>query len=210
MRRALGAPDLPARFRAACEAMGAEVEPRIAVSAVQVGLVSRVWSVALACALLQDWVPDLSTDLLHIGPDHRSPVTLASADPSAGRPVRGTAETAEALRDLVLAGSVTDIDLACAELGRTSDRVMVSNTASALVNAGRMLVRRRPDLEQPVDALVRTLLLDPRLARGGGFVQGPPGGPTTFRRRGCCLYYRLADHGLCPDCVLVGAGPASA
>ncbi len=178
------------------------VDPRVAVSAVQVGLVSRLWSVGLASALLHGWVPDLSTSLLHVSAGHRSPVPLASADPLAGRSVSGPVETVGALRDLILAGSVHDVDRACARLGRTSARVMVSNTASALVNSGRMLVRRRPDLEAQVDAVVRGLLADRRLAGGGSF----PDGGSQFRRRGCCLYYRLPGHGLCPDCVLVGPG----
>lgn len=204
LRRALGHPDLPARFAAVREAMGTDTvaEPRVAVSAVQVGLVSRLWSVGLASAFLHGWVPDLSTALLRIAPRHGSPVPLASADPSAGRPATGPAEIADTLRDLVLGGSVGDVDRACAALGRTSPQVMVSNTASALVNAGRMLVRHRPDFGHPVDATVRILLADPRLARGGSF----PDGTAQFRRRGCCLYYRLPGHGLCPDCVLVTAG----
>lgn len=180
----------------------ASVDPRVAVSAVQVGLVSRLWSVALASALDHDWVPDLATRLLHVAAGHHSPVALASGDPTAGRRVVGPAEAAEAIRDLVLATSVTDVDRACAELGRTSPQVMASNTASALVNAGRMLARTRPDLAPAAEEVVRLLLADPRLARGGGFIVTHEPGRRAFRRRGCCLYYRLPGHGLCQDCVL--------
>jgi iron complex transport system ATP-binding protein len=195
------------RFAAARESLGRAVDQdpesvdrRIAVSAVQVSLVSRLWSVALGSAVLHGWVPDLHTDLLVCGTGHRSPVPMASTDPARGRSVAGPEETSRAVAELVVSTSLKAVNRACAEHGRTSERVLLSNTASALVGAGRVLTRHRPEAAATVGATVRLLLEEPVPAAGGGYVDG------EFKRRGCCLYYRLPGHGLCPDCVLVRPG----
>lgn len=207
LREALVAPALPRRFAAMREALASStgqdrgsVDERIAVSAVQVGLVSRMWSVALAAAALHGWVPDLSTEVLACGQGHRNPVPLATVAPAGGRRVNGPVEAAEAVADLVLGASVGDITAACADLGHTSRQVLVSNAASALVGAARVLSTHRPEVAEVAGATVFALLDDARLRAGGGFVG------RTFTRRGCCLFYRLPGHGLCPDCVLVRPG----
>jgi len=211
LRMALAAPALPQRFAAMREGLATSagldieaVDERIAVSAVQVGLVSRMWSFALASATLHGWVPDLSTEVLACGQGHRNPVPFATATAGGqavdGRAVGGVVDATEAIADLVLGTSIGDITAACADLGRTSRQVLVSNTASALVGAGRMLSTHRPEVAALTDATVRALLEDPRCKPGGGVVDG------AFTRHGCCLYYRLPGHGLCPDCVLVRPG----
>ncbi len=173
-----------------------EVDARMAVSAVQVGLVSRLWSVALASTLLAGWVPDLSLPRLWVSPDPRGPVPMAIGDARAGREV-DPEQAAGALVDLVLLPGVQAISRRCAEVGHTSSQVLDSNSASALVSAARQLVRREPRLSAGADDLLRRLWEHPLLAAGGGWVDG------EFTRHGCCLYYRLPGHGLCPDCVLV-------
>lgn len=220
LRMALAAPALPQRFAAMREGLATSagldieaVDERIAVSAVQVGLVSRMWSVALASATLHGWVPDLSTEVLACGQGHRNPVPFATAGAGEqevdgvaveGRAAGSAGAAAEAIADLVLAASIGDITTACADLGRTSRQVLVSNTASALVGAGRMLSTHRPEVAALTDATVLALLTHPALSPGGGWVGG------VFTRRGCCLYYRLPGHGLCPDCVLVRPGDPAA
>ncbi len=205
---ALQEPELSRRFAGLREGLADaaaiathEVDARMAVSAVQVGLVSRLWSVSLASALLHDWVPELRTDLLVCGEGHRNPVPMASVQPTRGRRVSGRDEITVALSDLVLQASVTDVDQACGDVGATSHQVLTSNTASALVGAARVLRSKRPAAAEGADAVVRAVLLDPRLAMGGGYTED-----GEFKRRGCCLYYRLPGHGLCPDCVLVRPG----
>lgn len=178
-----------------------QVPPRTAVSAAQVGLVSRCWSIALASVALHDWIPDLSAEQLLVGPGHRNPGPMALADPGAGRPAGELAETVIALTDLVLHGAVAAVTEACATQGRTSRTVLVSNAASALVASTRVVGRAAgPRHRTRLDALTRALLEVPWLAAGGGFDH------QQFKRTGCCLYYRLPGHGLCPDCVLVRPG----
>jgi iron complex transport system ATP-binding protein len=176
------------------------VDPRVAVSAVQVGLVSRLWSAALAPALLLDWVPDLRLPaLVSVGPP-AGPWHVAPAGEPAGRHTGASATgRAAALAELVLP-TVRTVSQACAGAGRTAPRVLVSNAASALVGGAAVLGRRHPDAAPEADELVRALLDDPWLRDGGAT------GADGFRRSGCCLFYRLPGHGLCPDCVLVRPG----
>ncbi|MFK5585021.1 (2Fe-2S)-binding protein [Serinicoccus sp. LYQ131] len=200
------------------------VDPKVAVSALQVGLVSRLWSVALAGAVLHRWVPDLSSANLLASPGHGGPVPLALADPTRGYAVTGTeagagpgadpdatTTAAEIIARVVVRGSLRDLDDACARVGRTPQRALLSNASSSLVGAARVLATRRPPAGPQAWALARLLLQDPDL-RPGGRALGRAGLPTgvgggmerpeeAFLRGGCCLFDRLPGHGLCPDCV---------
>lgn len=189
-----------------------EVDQKVAVSALQVGLASRLWSVALAGAVLHRWVPDLSSANLLASPGHGGPVPLALADPTRGYAVPDAASTAaEVIAQVVVRGSLRDLDDACARVGRTPRRALLSNAASSLVGAARVLATHRPHAGQQAWALARLLLLDPDLRPGGralgraGLPSGVGGGmerpEEAFLRGGCCLFDRLPGHGLCPDCV---------
>lgn len=200
---------LEARFAAVRAALASstglpveEVDPRVAVSATQVGLASRLWSVALAGAVLHSWVPDLSSAALVASPVHRGAVPLGVADPDRGMPIASTTEAAAVIGRTVTEGSLAALDEACARVGRTAGRVLLSNAASSLVGAGRVLASRRPEAADRTDELVRLLLAGPALSAGGSFAED-----GTFLRSGCCLFYRLPEHGLCPDCVLAPAHP---
>ncbi|WP_165700114.1 (2Fe-2S)-binding protein [Ornithinimicrobium ciconiae] len=214
----------------------AEVLPRTAVSAAQVGLVSRFWSIALASVALHGWVPDLTPDRVRVDPSHRNPSPLALEDPGAGRSVVGLTETVAAVEELVVHGAVAAVTDACREHGRTSANVLVSNAASSLVAAARVLGGKVPTRASHLEAVSRQLLERPWLAAGGAYQSvtvevvasseadtetdteadtetdpetNPAAGSTQFKRTGCCLYYRLPGHGLCPDCVLVRPGHAA-
>lgn len=177
----------------------------MAVSAVQVGLVSRLWCVALGSALLLDWVPDLRLPALRCTAGTAGPWHPVPAGPPVGRRIGGSpTDRAAAVTGLVLP-AVRAVSDACATVGRTSPRVLVSNAASALVGGAQVVGRHRPDAVPVAEDLVSRLLEDPWLGSGGETH------PEGFRRSGCCLFYRLPGHGLCPDCVLVRAGrPAGA
>ena len=118
---------------------------------------------------------------------------------------------------LVVQGSLADLNAACARVGRTPERVLLSNATSALVGAARVLARLRPDAGPRAWELARVLLALPGVARGGGLrdpgslpegVGGPLEHPDeAFLRSGCCVFYRLPGHGLCPDCVLAEHRP---
>ncbi len=194
-----------------------EVDPKVAVSATQVGLASRLWSVALASVVLEGWLPDLSSDSLVASPTHRGEVPLGVRDPGRGSAVASPAEAAGAIAGTVVADSLAALDEACARVGGTPRRVLASNSASALVGAARVLSAHRPDRGPDAWALARLLLTGPGVAEGGAAVAArtlPPGvggamehADEAFLRGGCCVFYRLPGHGLCPDCVLAPGRP---
>ncbi|WP_162801931.1 (2Fe-2S)-binding protein [Ornithinimicrobium murale] len=223
LRTALDAEHLQERFTAtrAGLAVGtglpvAEVQPRTAVSAAQVGLVSRFWSIALAAVALRDRVPDLSADRIWVDRSHRNPSPIAvswdgqqgAGQRGVGHAVDGTTETVAALEALVVHGAVAAVTDACGEHGRTSANVLVSNAASSLLAAARVIGRQVPGRAEHLDRVARALLTVPFLAAGGSFRSSEDDRQAgdQFRRNGCCLYYRLPGHGLCPDCVLVRPG----
>ncbi|GAA5161120.1 (2Fe-2S)-binding protein [Ornithinimicrobium tianjinense] len=194
-----------------------EVDPKVAVSATQVGLASRLWSVALAAAVLHRWVPDLSSTALVASPVHRGAVPLGVARPEEGYAVPSLSEAVAVLTRTVVESSLARLHEACASVGRTPERVLVSNSSSALVGAARVLAGQRPDSAGQAWELVRELLLVDAVAAGGEVLPKADlhhcvGGAMerrdeAFLRSGCCVFYRLPGHGLCPDCVLAPSRP---
>lgn len=72
------------------------------------------------------------------------------------------------------------------------------NIASALVGASNALAAVRPDLRARLVRITDDLLNTASLA-GSGVLTGPD---LTFRRRSCCLFYRVPAGGKCGDCPL--------
>jgi hypothetical protein len=74
------------------------------------------------------------------------------------------------------------------------------NAAAAMISALQMLCRAHPGLERQARALAHSLLAT-GLLRETGDITGPG---LEFRRRSCCLYYRVPGGGTCADCPLTG------
>lgn len=172
-------------------------EPRIGVSIAHLGHAARLWSPALACVLLHGIVLDL-TELRRAddGPALRLP--------------RPAGWYAERLPDPVLALNEQVMrHLRALEAGlrvKIAPRLLDGNAASALVGSAHVLLSARPELREPLTDLTTRLLSTGRLA-GTGVVTGPD---LTFRRRSCCLYYRVPNGSKCGDCCLAGRdGPAA-
>ena len=171
-----------------------QVEFRVAASVAQLGVAARLLAPALGAEVLGAglrldpgqvwWVPELG------GPFGLSVPATALGAPGPG-PVRG-----------LLAGPVTELAGAVAARS-VSPRILWGNVASAISGAAAMISATRPDLAPRARAAAAAALEFPALAGAG---DGPPG-TAGFRRRSCCLIYRLAavpGSGLCGDCVLSG------
>jgi len=179
------------RLAAAAGCPGAAVEFRVAASIAQLGLCARLLSPALGAAAAgrtlpvdvgqARWVPAL-------GGPFRLSLAEAAVDAEAG-----TAATAA-----LLAGPITQI-VRAVEAMAVSPRVLWGSVASAVNGAATMIVAARPDLAGPAAEAAAAMLSYPALART---YQGRP--LTGFRRRNCCLIYRLspAAPAYCGDCVL--------
>ncbi len=173
-----------ARTRTATEQrFGHPVEERVVGSLTHLALAAGLLSPALVTAAQAGLVPDLSRTTLRWRPDRDGPVPLALAEPRAltvaGDPAAAIA--AAVLPTLQRIGAVLAPHLAAGLLS--------GNIASAVATAGRLA---------PVAAQVATAVLAlPALREAGSPL------PAGFRRRSCCLYYRLDPRaGLCEDCGL--------
>ena len=174
----------------------AAAEPRVAASIAQQDYAARLWSPVLGCGLLQATVPDLTGLLIH-NEVAATPPVLAVPQPRGWR--IGDLATLAALAYQVVAAAHLE-PLAGALSSHVAGGLLWGNTASAMVGALEVLVRARPGLREPATELAATLLATGRLAGTGQL--GVTGAGLGFRRRSCCLYYRLPGGGLCGDCGL--------
>ena len=168
-------------------------ELRIAASIAQQALAARLWSVALGCAALYGRIPDLDPRLLHWDADRSAPDDLWLAEV---RPLPGDAR---ALADTVLHAHLEPLNAALVARHRIATGLLWGNAASALAGAARELDRwaracGRRDVSTRARALTAELLAHPLLAGTGTFTG------SSFRRRSCCLYYRIPGGGVCGDC----------
>lgn len=187
-----------------------DLDPKVAASALQVGLVSRLWSITLAAVCLHDAAPRLLVEDLWCSPAAPSPVPmgvqslLLSPLTSTDGVETAGAGTADAGLARAVAERVLPTVLAIGDAARAvvpvGEQVLRSNAASSLVAAAGVLTRARPEVGDRAHAVVTALAALPWLATGATGWDDPTG--PGFRRRGCCLYYRVPGHGLCGDCVL--------
>ncbi|MEU2221543.1 (2Fe-2S)-binding protein [Streptomyces sp. NPDC018347] len=192
-------------------------EPRVAASLAHQGLAARLWSVALGCAVLYGELPDLDPRLLRwdvtaTAPDdlwltlpRPLPANAANAaDPGSPRnPARNSGNPADAdtLAGAVLLGHLEPLTAALRARYGVAAGLLRGNAGSALAATARELGRRarargRADVAARTRALTAGLFAHP-LLRTTGVRTG-----TAFRRRSCCLYYRVPGGGLCGDCCL--------
>ncbi|MGW6642425.1 (2Fe-2S)-binding protein [Streptomyces sp. A244] len=168
-------------------------ELRVAASVTHQGLAARLWSIALGCAALYGSVPDLDARLLRWDADGSAPDDLWLTD------VRQSPGDAPSLADAVLHGHLVPLAAALRAHHGLAPGLLRGNAASALAGAARELDRwagrhGRTDVAARARSLAAELLAHPLLT-GAGTLTG-----TAFRRRSCCLYYRVPGGGVCGDC----------
>ena len=188
------------RLAAAAGCPAAAVEFRVAASIAQLGLCARLLSPALGAAAAgralpvdaaqARWIPVLG------GPFRLSLAEAAIAAEPADIAI--AAEPGAAATAALLAGPITQI-VRAVEAMAVSPRVLWGNVASAVNGAATMIAAARPDLAGPAAETAAAMLANPALA---GTYQGRP--LRGFRRRNCCLIYRLSPErpAYCGDCVL--------
>jgi FhuF 2Fe-2S C-terminal domain len=176
-------------------------ELRVAASILHLAFAARLWSPILGCGLLSGVVPDLG------GLRVRSelPLRLGLAEPEGW-----LADSAAELVSLSAGVVAHQLDGFAAGLPvPLPDGLLRGNSASAMAGALGVLVRADADLAGTASDLARSLLRTPSLSDAGVLAEagaGPHPFPS-FRRRSCCLYYRVPGGGLCEDCCL-DRGPA--
>jgi hypothetical protein len=183
------------RLAAAAGCPATAVEFRVAASIAQLGLCARLLSPALGAAAAGRALP-VDVGQARWVPALGGPFRLSLAEVAVE--VAVAAEAGTAATAALLAGPITQI-VRSVEAMAVSRRVLWGNVASAVNGAATMIVAARPDLAGPAAEAAAAMLSYPALART---YQGRP--LTGFRRRNCCLIYRLspAAPAYCGDCVL--------
>ncbi len=168
-------------------------EPRVAASLAQQALAARLWSAALGCAVLYGRLPDLDPRLLRWDPLAGAPDDLYLTE------LRERPGDAASLAAAVLHGHLEPLGEALRARYGPAPGLLWGNAGSALAGAARELDRwarahGRTDAAARARALTDELFAHP-LLRATGTRTG-----TAFRRRSCCLYYRVPGGGVCGDC----------
>ena len=179
------------RLAAAAGCPAAAVEFRVAASIAQLGLCARLLSPALGAAaagrvLSVDaaqarWIPVLGGPFRLSLAEEAIAAEAGAAAPPHCSPVPSPRSSGPSQAMAV------------------SPRVLWGNVASAVNGAATMIAAVRPDLTGPAAEAAAAMLRYPPLA---GTYQGHP--LRGFRRRNCCLIYRLSPErpAYCGDCVL--------
>jgi hypothetical protein len=179
---------------------------RVAASVAFLGLAARLLSPAIGAAVAADVAPDLTWEGLYWRPAATGVLPLATGPTdgirlgsASGRPPGSIG--ARFLLDTALA-PVLRLSDAVADRYRVPNRVVAGNVASALVGAAAVAGRGEP-VAGAVVRLITDLLAEADLASTGRVVRPTGDRPgIRFRRRSCCLLYRVDDAALCGDCVL--------
>jgi ferric iron reductase protein FhuF len=188
---------MAARIDLVARALGT-ADRRVAASIALQGLAARLVSPMLAVAAEHRVVPRWSPETLHWRLAVSGPWPMWESDP--GITDLNAADDA-GLATGVVAALVEPHMAALVEVTRAvesvSGRVLRGNVASAVAAAGALVARARPAAARTGSVIVAGLLDTPLLSGAGRFETG-----WSFRRRSCCLYYRVPGGGICGDCVL--------
>ncbi|MDM2422906.1 (2Fe-2S)-binding protein [Mycobacteroides abscessus] len=167
----------------------AEVDLRVAASVTHLGLIARILAPTIAAATCGVRISQELDDLWwqdRLG----GPFPLSV--------LKTESDHREAECSAVPGAAVESITRCVVGETGVSDRVLWGNVGSAANSAARLIAASRPALTGAARDIADTYLRDPRVE--GGVLRAGPG----FRRRSCCLIYRLAEDrtAVCGDCVL--------
>ncbi|MGQ0772871.1 MAG: (2Fe-2S)-binding protein [Pseudonocardiales bacterium] len=208
----LGQPDnaslsVAERISSAAGRLGTQ-DGRVAASILFQGMAARLWSPVLGCLATVGIVPDLPAPMQW---QLRADGGIEPCIPDPGGWI--ATEDAREVAALVERIAIRNVLQPLAEELRAEQPIALGllwgNVASALAGTLRVLQRgvvddhgaANPGVDDPLTmAVVLRLLEVPPLA--GTATLGASGTLDEFRRRSCCLYYRLPDGGLCGDCGL--------
>ncbi|MDT4933736.1 MAG: hypothetical protein QOK11_1628 [Pseudonocardiales bacterium] len=185
------------------------VELRVAASVTQLGLAARLISPVLGAAVTSSAVPRLDLEDMWWQPALGGAFPLSiplqpAPDKPTGVPGPSSGDLAALIGRTLLDGPIAALVTAVRNAFPISLQVLWGNVASAVNGAATMITTQRPELAPRANALAARLLSRPPLSATRAGV-GP-----RFRRRSCCLIYRISPTGrdaLCADCVLGGVSP---
>jgi hypothetical protein len=192
---------LAAQLAVTSTVLGTE-ERRTVASILQLGAAAALCSPLLAVAAIEGYVPQLTPENLDFCYPARGPLQLAlNAIPPPHTKAALLPELADQFIAVALDGLLAPFTAALTAVEQLPEQTLAGNAFSSLAAAARLIA--------PADAGQRArVLVDlvarraPLLAGAGDLHWQQPGGHEYFRRRNCCLFYRIPGGGTCGDCVL--------
>lgn len=159
-----------------------DIAVRVAASVTHLGLIARLVAPAIGASALGQTPISLSVDDLWWQDRLGGPYPLSVAP---GTSTRLPGPAVEAITETIT------------KRYRVSEQVLWGNVGSAANSAARLISATRPELTKTAHAAADSVLEDTRVDQG--VLRAGP----NFRRRSCCLIYRIgADRTTCGDCIL--------
>lgn len=165
-------------------------ERRVAASILFQGYAARLWSPVLGCVALGMPPPGLAARRLRwrYRPGELLGLNLAAPEPAT-----------EPVPSVIIQEHLTPMVAALHRLTGVARNLLWGNASSAL--AGTLTALRMAGVGIGAATPVARGTLELAPLRGTGVLTVDDGRPG-FRRRSCCLYYRVPGGGLCGDCCL--------
>jgi hypothetical protein len=192
----------PLRARIAYVRRALDSDDRVAASITFQGLAALVVSAPFAAVVLHGVLPRLGARALYWREAEPGPWSLGCPEP-AGDAVPDVVAGADALTRQLVEPHLRPLIAAVRARVPISERLLWGSAASALASAKRLVAGERPAAAGRAARVAERLLSAGPLAGTGELLPpSPPDRDWSFRRRSCCLYYRVPGGGLCDDCVL--------
>ena len=176
------------------------IEERVVASVVMQGLAARLIGPPLGAAVLAGVGLELSPDQVLWQPEAPGPVPMLVLDAGCW-PLAVPGEAIDALRTRVLERLVRPLVDVVRSVARLAPALVWGNVASAVAGLAHTVAAERRAHAAAAHQLARGLLDEPPLAGLGRFERD-----RAFRRRTCCLYYRIPGAEVCGDCPLRDRG----
>jgi ferric iron reductase protein FhuF len=190
------------QISSAADRLGTQ-DRRVAASILFQGMAARLWSPVLGCLTTVGIVLDLPVPLQWQLRDGGG-VQPGVPHPGGWIATEDVDDVAALVEHIVVRNVLQPLAEEFRAEQPLARGLLWGNVASALVGTLRVLQRGVVDdraADDPLTiAVVRRLLDAPPLA--GTAVLGASGKLDEFRRRSCCLYYRIPGGGRCGDCAL--------
>jgi hypothetical protein len=160
-------------------------EKRVAASLFFLGYTARLLCPTVAAHVLDGAIPDIRPGNLWWRYEPETGLQVRLSEPVVGPGIaESMAPVVDAIRDVVPVAS----------------GLLWGNAASSMAGALRTMSRTGTASAEECLVTGAKLFAEPPLKGTGDFIPFP--GEVTFRRRSCCLYYRLDGGGTCGDCPL--------
>lgn len=174
-----------------------DVEKRVASSTAHLSLIARIISPTVALVALTGRTPDLGRHLWLCIDSHR---LLAATDYEGLASDRAWELANDDLVEPLIRRLLLPFGERIEQVSGLSRAIVTGNTASALRGAATVLRSAAdPEVGRRATELVAGLLDLPELSSAWHVHPGPK---STWRRRSCCLFYRMPGGALCGDCAL--------